>query len=156
MSDSFLSVFQKLAAQNNGDMTIVGDTLLVEPMQTGPATKEIKGPNGTMTKLILETELTNRQIGSIQDDRPLYVRVLAVGNGFYDSQEGKDVPLDVQVGDILLMGKLSVRWLSTFGPLLREGDKQIGICRESDKILQFRGQDGYDRVNALLAEAAKL
>lgn len=154
--DSFLSVFQKLAEQNKGDMTIVGDTLLVEPLQTGPATKEIKTDSGKKVSLILETELTNRQIGSIQDDRPLYVRVLAVGAGYYDEASGKDVPLDVQVGDVLLMGKLSVRWLSTFGPLLREGDKQIGICRESDKILQFRGQEGYDRVNSILADAVKL
>lgn len=156
MSESFLSVFQKLAAQNNGDMTIVGDTLLVEDLNTGPVTKDIKGPDGKVTKLILETTLTNKQIGSIQDDRPLYVRVLAVGQGFYDSETGKDVPLDVQVGDILLLGKLSVRWLSTFGPLIREGGNSIGICRESDKILQFRGQAGYDRINALLGEAAKL
>lgn len=151
--NSFLPVFEHLNAQNNGDMIVIGDTLLVEPVQQAPATKDVETADGKKVSIILETKLTNRQVGSVEDDRPLFVRVLACGSGYYDDETGKDLPLETQPGDIILMGKLSVRWLSTFGPLLREGDRQIGICRESDSILRFKGQAGFDRVNQILAEA---
>lgn len=147
---SFLPAFEHLRAQSQGDLVIIGDTLLVEPVQQAAATKEVTTNDGRKVGIILETQLTNRQIGSVEDDRPLFVRVLACGNGYYNKE---DVPLETQPGDIILMGKLSVRWLSTFGPLLREGDRQIGICRESDSILRFNGQSGFDKVNSILAEA---
>lgn len=150
---SFLPVFEHLNAQNQGDLVIIGDTLLVEPVAQAAATKDVTTNDGKKVSIILETQLTNRQIGSVEDDRPLYVRVLACGNGYYDTETKLDVELETKPGDIILMGKLSVRWLSTFGPLLREGDRQIGICRESDSILRFKGQKGFDKVNAILGEA---
>lgn len=152
MSDkqtSFLPVFETLASQNQGAMTIIGDTLIVEELNAGPATKEISTADGRKVSLVLESEMTNRQLGSIQDDRPMYVRVLAAGAGYDDN--GADVPCDAQVGDILLIGKLSVKWLSTFGPLLREGSRQIGLARDSDALIRFRGQEGFDKVNSILA-----
>lgn len=141
MNSKFLKVFTSLEATGNDFYHLIGDSLLVEEVPE----EEVKTESG----LILPSG-TQKQVDSFDDNRPMYVRVLAVGEGHYDLN-GKDVPLDTEMGDIGIVGKLSVEWFSTFAGLMcNVKGHRIGLMRESALKIRFRGQEGYDQVSRIL------
>lgn len=119
--------------------TLNGDFLLVERAKV----EEVKTASG----LILHTEFKQQRDG-LFDNMPEFVRVLDVGAGYYD-ESGKDVPLDVQVGDIILVGRASVKWLSVLEVPNYE-PFSIGITRETEIQLRFHGDEGYKAFMAAL------
>lgn len=129
-----------------GGFDLIGDVLIVEEIPV----EEKKTKSG----LIMNTGGVRRADG-LDMNQPLFVRVLAVGAGFYNDENGTDVPLECQVGDIILVGRMSVNWFSTFGPLISEANKQIGVTRESEMKMRFKGQEGYDLATSALGGGTK-
>lgn len=126
-----------LAAFKNVDMSaltheLVGDALLVEKITQ----EEIKTAGG----IIMAT--SSKQVGSISSDLPTFVHVLSVGKGYYNDETGEPVELNVQAGDIVLVGSLSVKW---FSMLEVDGYEpfSIGLSREAEIQLRFKGLEGY-------------
>lgn len=147
----YLDAFKVAVADAGDSFQLIGDCLLVEILPEA----EMKTTSG-----ILISQGSDRQINGFSADRPCFVRVLAVGAGYYDDGkmdegEPKSIPLDSAPGDILLVGKTSVKYLSTFGNILSYGKNQIGLCRDSDVQIRFKGQEGHDRFFGTLDKAAK-
>jgi hypothetical protein len=89
-------------------------------------------------------------VDGLDMNKPLFVRVLAVGEGYYDETTGNEIPLNVQVGDIILVGRIGVNFFSTFCGLVSETGNQIGLSRESEIRMRFKGEEGYQAVQQLL------
>lgn len=135
-----LKRFQKLAAEGGKNYELIGDCLIVEKIPD----EEIKTSGG----IIIQQDKSRQQLGTFADKRPVWVRVLAVGEGFY-SEKG-DHPLNVEVGDIALVGQHSTSWFSVFGKLKGYSTETIGLARESDIQLRFKGEEGFNAAFKLL------
>lgn len=140
----FAKAFKKVNESCRDAFTLNGDCILVEEVPL----EEPKTKSG----IVLATANKISQLDGIESNKPTFARVVAVGEGYVDAQ-GETIPLDCKVGDIILVGRLSVNWLSFLGPLVASGKSQLGITRESEIKLRFHGSDGYERVMATLSEA---
>lgn len=92
---------------------------------------------------------------SFKADRPHFVRILALGKGFYNEETNEDVPLNVQAGDIVLVGPISVKYFSTFGDLEAYEPDTIGITREAEILWRFKGEEGWKQVFTTLNKHTK-
>lgn len=128
----------KLAIESVGDaLTIVGDCLLVERLPK----KEVKFGS------IIAAPSASKQITGFDSNPPEFVKVLAVGRGYYDDDKNKDVPLDLKPGNIIELGRNSVVWFSSFGTVLdnQKDGTGIGLARESDHRLRFENMEAYNK-----------
>lgn len=139
MTSRYSERFESLKKEGHSSFVLVGNTLLVE---------KIKAPERKVGSLFVPTDVKQR--GSFDQDIAVFVRVLAVGEGYYDDVTKEDLPLDVQVGDIILVGQLSVKYFSFFGELQNYEPDTIGITRESEIQLRFRGEEGYKEAFRIL------
>lgn len=141
---SYLKAFEHVKSTCPEAFKLTGQCLLVEEVPK----RELK----TISGLILHSG-TKHQVDSILDNQPMEVRVLLVGEGFYDEETGKEVPLSTKPGDVILVGKLSVKWLSSIaGVFIQEGATRIGLLQESDTQLLYNGSTGYEAFGDALAE----
>lgn len=141
---SYLSAFQQLKEKCVDNYALVGDNLLVEELPK----EEYKSSGG----IVIASSINSRQLDSIEDNRPMLVRVLLIGNGYYDD-EGKEVNLDTKPGDIILIGKLGVKWLSSIaGVFIQKESTRVGLTRESEIQMRFIGQEGFDKFTSTLKE----
>lgn len=141
MRSKYYNLFQEVGKLQDKSFELIGNCLIVEKLPP----EEIKSASG----LIMAKGNQHVRDG-LFDNLPAFYKVLLVGSGYYDD-DGKTVPLNVQPGDIVLMGQHSVRQLSTFGPIVTDGTTIIGLAREEDISLRFIGEEGYEVVCALLS-----
>lgn len=150
----YLSKFLKLESNaSSAPVEIVGDIIVVE---------KIKEPEKkTASGLIYGIDVKN-QLGTIALDKPHWVRVLAVGAGYYKTSETDEggtieetIPLNVTPGDIILVGQTSVKYFSTFGELAGYEADTIGLTRESEILIRFKGEEGYNSAFEQLNRAAE-
>jgi hypothetical protein len=145
METKLQRAFKHLQEKCGDCFELVGDYLLVEEIPR----EEVKSPSGLIVSAPMDKI---SRVDGMEANRPIFVRVLLVGNGYYDTVEEagekieKTIPLDVKVDDILLVGRLSVKWLSYFGPLVSSSKNNLGILREGEKQLRFFGDEAYQRV----------
>lgn len=123
---------------------IMGDTIVVEQL----AEDEIKTSSG----LVIATP-DNHKTKNMSEKKSLFVRVLAVGKGYYDEDNDVDVPLDTRPGDICMVGQTSVLYFSVFGDLQDYEPEKIGITKENQIQMRFRGEGVYDAVFEALNRA---
>lgn len=140
-----LNAFEKAISQCKDDFYLTGDVLLVQKIPAPEHSKEVTGPNGQKTQIFLAGG-AEKKIDGLDMNLPMFVRVLAVGPGFYDPEdEAKSIGCECEVGDIILIGRMSVNWFSVFGSLISTATAEIGITRESEVRMRFKGQMGYDK-----------
>jgi co-chaperonin GroES (HSP10) len=140
MKSRYLDAVQQALQSNTDTIEIIGDIILVEEVPQ----EEVKTKSG----LIVSGSLKNRD--GFEQNRPTMAIVLAVGKGYYDGDT--EIPLNVRPGDIVLLGALSTKWLSYFGPIISAEGARIGLAREADIQIIFKGAAGYERLsNALKA-----
>lgn len=123
------------AVKENPDYKLYGSCLWVERIPE----EEIKTASG----IYLAATSTKSQIGTISADKPHFVTILAVGEGHYD-EDGKDVPLSVSPGDIVLIGTNSVKWFS-YLEIENYEPYSIGLTLESEIQIKFKGREAYER-----------
>ena len=121
------------AGEMKESVELIGDCLLVEKIKDEELT--------TKSGLIIAT--SSRQIGTFAENKPVWVRVLMVGEGYYDSETDTSIPLNAKPGDIALVGQVSTKWFSVFGELKNYEPETIGLTRESEIQLRFKGEDGF-------------
>ncbi len=138
---SWLKPFQELTKEGKELYTLIGSALLVEKMPED----EIKSKGG----IVVATPDNYRE--TMGDSRPIWVRVLAVGEGYYD--DGNHIPIEAKAGDICLVGPVSCQWFSAFGGLPGYSPGEIGISREEEIRLRFSGDDGKAKAIELLGRA---
>lgn len=90
------------------NLTPLGDRVIVEPLESEEVT-----PGGIV-------------LPETAKERPQKGKVLAVGPGARDDQ-GKRIPIDVKVGDVVLYGRYS-------GTEVKIKDKKYLILRENDVL----------------------
>src|SRR3990167_8873969 len=129
----YLEAFKKLSELRES-IEIIGDVLLVQMMPI----KEAKTKGG----LYMAPTHDKRQIDSWKTEQPVFVRVLAIGEGYYD-ETGNTIPLNVSVGDVCLVGQHSIKQLSMFGDIVTYGDITFGVTREAEIQVRFKGEEGY-------------
>lgn len=98
---------------------------LVKPIQGG-VTVAIKPLGDRVLIEPMEEELQKQGSLFIPDtakEKPQQGKVIAVGKGRYE--DGKLIPLDVQVGDMVLFGKYA-------GSEIKQDDREYLIVREND------------------------
>jgi hypothetical protein len=134
-------------------MYLTGDVLLVEKVTGQEYSKEVKRADGTSVKLHLSGG-AEKKIDGLDMNLPMFVRALAVGPGFYDPSDSdlKPVNCEVEVGDIVLIGRMSVNWFSVFGSLVSTSQAELGLTRESEVRMRFKGQAVYDKFFLALNE----
>lgn len=136
----YLAAFQKMATEGKEYYQLNGEFIIVE--EVPPEEKKTKGG------LVLPGH--ERQHDGFAQNRPTLVRVVAVGEGYYDDDTGESVPLDVAPGDVILVGGQSVKWLSYLGPIISSEGVRIGLSTASEVQMRFRGEEGYKKVCELL------
>lgn len=135
----YLKALEHAASEGKSNYQLVGDCLIVEVLKD----EEFKTKSG----LILASG-TKAQINGIDANKPLWARVLMVGEGYYDTDEDgnqTEVPLETKPGDVILIGKQSIEYFSVFGRLPNYGDTQLGLVRDGEVRMRFRGQEGFDK-----------
>lgn len=131
---------------NPGNIQLIGDCLLVEKINL----EERKTTSGIIlnaTKVTSHKDMTT-------EDAPQFVHILMVGEGYYDDETEQSVPLNAKAGDIAMIARLGVRWFSD----LEIADYQpyeIGLSRESEIKMLFRGPEAYAKVIEILNSGTK-
>lgn len=125
---SYLDRIQKAISEAKpGDFILKGTLLLVEKLDN-----EAKSSSGI-------TLGVSSHVQGIANQSMEKVRVLAVGEGYYDSSEDKEVPLDTHAGDIIFTQGGQIKWLPTAPGLGYVGGK-VGLMDESATQIRFRGE----------------
>lgn len=125
----------RLAAKEFEEL-LTGDLMLVEAIPQ----EEIVSAGG----IIIAS--TQRQVNSVKANLPHFVRVLAVGPGFYDPEDpAKITPLDTQPGAIIMIGENSVKWWSHL-PVTGYKPYDMGITSESEIQIKFKDDEAFRRV----------
>ena len=125
-----------LAAKDELGDLLTGDLLLVEAIPQA----EVKTTSG----IIIASD--SRQMNTVKANLPHFVRVLAVGPGYYDEENpDKTVALDTQPGAIVMVGDNSVKWWSHL-PVTGYKPYEIGITREAEIQVKFKTDEEFRRV----------
>lgn len=144
----YFKAFEAVRESLKDAMLLTGNLLIVEKASV----EEIK----TQTGIVIASSLDKKSINDIDANLPDFVHILAVGEGYYDDEDNKDVPLDSKPGDVALVGRNSVKWFSTFGVLGYKRDT-IGVVTEDQVQLRFKGYNGFQQfINALNEQVKKI
>lgn len=138
MTSKYLEKFRALAEEADQDFRLFGDFLIVERIHEKEKT--------TKSGIVMPATGLNPAKWD-QTDLPVLCHVLYVGEGYY-KDDGEEVPLAVEPGDIILIGQLSANWFKTFMSITEPGI--IGITRESEIKAKITGKDGYAKVDGIL------
>lgn len=136
--NKYMEAFGKLDDMRGGLFTLTGDLVIVKLFD-----EQVRTKSG-----IYMAEQSN-QIDGVNADKPTLAKVLLVGEGYHD-EDDKPIPLDVSIGDVIMVGKHSVSLVSKFGGVLFD---KVGIIRADQIQMRFKGQDAFDKAVAVLSEA---
>jgi len=129
----YLEAFKRAAEEVKESYQLNGGFVLVERIPQ----EEIQRKSG------LIIPINDKQVNSLGANLPVFVHVLAVGEGYY-KEDGTTQPTDVQPGDIILVGANSVKWFPVF-----EVDNyqpfEIGLTDEQETQIKFKGPENYQR-----------
>lgn len=146
MVSKYLHLFNEIETRYSDCHELIGDCIYVEELPE----PEVKTASG-----IVLTTNTGRVKEGITDNKPRFVLVLAVGKGFYDPETGKDVPVGVQPGDVVIVPSLGVEWFNVFGDLVCDAGHRIGLTRESEIRHRFKGAENYGKILGVLRRATE-
>lgn len=119
---------------------IIGDILVVEHLPD----EEVR----TQAGLILASG--QRQVGAFDADRPHFVRVLAVGPGYYNEETKEEIPLEYEKGNVLLLPTTAVKYFTSFGSYIGKQLKHkkgetfgVGIAKAGEEWFKFPNEESY-------------
>lgn len=129
------------AAIEAANPTLIGDVLLVSRIKL----PEPKSEGGLV---LASSAITGyKQVTGFDANKPIFLKVLAVGKGYYNETTGEDVPLDVEPGNIIEVGANSVVFFSSFGNIVDNVDagQGVGITREAEIRIKFKDQETFEK-----------
>lgn len=128
----YVAKFKKALEKVGDRVQIQGDIIFVERLtKLGGEEKQTAGG------IIIAAPPAKQK--SWAADQPEFVKVLAIGAGYVDD-EGKEVDIDLNPGDVVQVGANSVKWYTVFGNDL---SGNIGVMREGEKWVKFQGEEAY-------------
>lgn len=135
----YLTDFLRMSKEAKSCYEVIGDNILVEKIDD----EELKSKGG----IIIATPKDHVRM-SMNETKPTWVRVLEVGEGYWDAEKGT-IPLNSRPGDICLVPSATPQWFSVFGEYKAEPNT-IAIITESSIQLRFKGEEGYKKAFASL------
>lgn len=158
----YLGKFAALDKEAPHSYELIGDYLLVEKIKDEEFAKKVVTDDGRTVSLTISQSARQRQVDSFESGRPMWLRVLAVGKGYFkevtDDESGKiveeTVPLSTMPGDLVLVSSISVKFFSVFGELEGYEADTIGLTQEGSVQLRFRGEAGYQAAFSVLNNSA--
>lgn len=117
----YLQRFAKLA-DGPYKLPLRGNRLLLELLPK----PEVKSKGG----IVIATSLTDHRSTTVENAADIAV-VLATGEGYYD-ENGATVPLDLEVGNVVLISRFGMRTYSSFPGLNEYVADTIALARDSD------------------------
>lgn len=142
MTSRYLEAFQKLQASNN--VEFIGDLLVVEKLSI---------PQARSVGDLLVQDSDHARSAFSEATRPHLALVVAVGEGYYS--DDKDVALNTKPGDIVLVPPQSIKYFSAFGALANYQPDTLGITRDGEVQMRFRGAEAYEQAFDILNKYAK-
>lgn len=134
MESKYLEQFKKLQNDEAQKLfKLMGNRILVELL---PA-QEIKTAGG----LILSAPANQVKL-SAQSQQAVLAIVLMTGEGYVDN-DGKDVPMDVAVGNVVMLNDLGLRAYSTFPGVSGYTQSTIALTSEGDVQMSFESIENY-------------
>ena len=139
MESKYLNRFQKAASL----LPLRGNRILVEILPK----EEIKSAGG----LIIASNLDNHRTKTEQQRAKLAI-VLAVGTGYYDdsSDEGEDVPLDVQPGNVVMLSDYGLKYYSEFPGLAEFTGDSLALALDKDVHCAWESIEAYQEYSKAL------
>lgn len=119
MKSKYLKQFEAASSS----IRLRGNRILIEPMPK----EEIKSAGG----LIMAAPETDHR-STLEQNRASLAIVLAVGEGYYDEDTGADSPLDINVGNVVLVNAYGLRCYSSFPGVRDYTQDGIAMIRDSD------------------------
>lgn len=141
IESKFSNKFAKLAAEGSDLFELRGSSIIVELLPE----PEMKTAGG-----IIIAQDKNQLHGSVLQHKATVGLVLAVGAGFYDPETGKDIPLEVEVGDVLLLPTFSITLLSNFPGLEGITGNSLGLVKDESILFRYKGQEAFEVASRLL------
>jgi len=77
--------------------------------------------------------------------------VLLTGAGYVDS-DNNPIPLDVEVGNIVMINELGLRYFSTFPGINNYTKNTLALTSENDIQMVFPNMEAFEKYEALLNE----
>lgn len=121
---------------------LVGGVLFVEHIPD----EEVKSAAG----LILASG--DKQLGAFDADRPHFVRVISVGEGYYDDVTKEDIPLEYEPGNVLLVPLNAIKYFTSFGSYIGRQFKHkkgesfgVGIASAGEEWMRFDTLEDYKK-----------
>lgn len=134
---SYLPRFNKLKQLDPKPYSLRGNLMLVEKLPE----PELKTRGGIVLGGIIDNG--SKQINGLGADIPQFCRILDIGEGYTDD-DGNVIPnsMSVQPGDIVLINRLSIKYFSLFHTFFDYKPDQIGLARDNDIQMHFKGDEG--------------
>ena len=133
MQTKYLERFAKLA-DGPHKLPMRGNRLLLELLPP----PEIKTAGG----LIVASSLTDHRSATKENAADVAV-VLATGEGYY-GDDGAPVPLDLQVGNVVLVSRFGMRTYSTFPGIKDYVADTIALARDSDMHARWESVEAFE------------
>jgi co-chaperonin GroES (HSP10) len=115
--------------------TLTGNKLLIERLDVG----EVKTAGG-----LFITESSNTRI-DLKLQKPHVGMVIAVGQGYFDASENKYIPLETEIGNIVLINSAGCQYYATLPGISNYSNNQIGLTSESDVQFRFSSLEAFQQ-----------
>lgn len=136
MEVQYLEAFKKASKY----FELSGNKLLIERLELG----EVKSAGG-----IIMVENTKMH-SDLKLHKPLIGIVLATGKGYFDASTNDYTPLEIEVGNVVILNANGASFFSVVPGLSNYSANKIGITTETDVQLTFKDMQEYENyVNAL-------
>lgn len=132
MQSKYLAAFQRLKATANEHFILNSDRLIVEIL---PKEELKKG------SIIMAPPKDMRSM--TEENRAVLVLVLLVGEGYVDD-DGNDIPVKYQPGEILMVPFNSLRHYTQFPMLLDYTANELAQTREGEVIMSWPSFESYE------------
>lgn len=135
-ASQYLEKFKKLEGSK---FKLAGGRILVEVLPK----QEMKSAGG----LIIAAPSTHKGTADMQ--RAVLGIVLMVGEGYIDS-DGKDIPMEVKVGNVVVLNEFGVKYYSEFPGIKSYTENKLAMTGESEIQIKFESVDELIEFESLL------
>lgn len=133
----YLEKFKEAA----GSFQLFGNKILIERMELG----EVRTAGGL---IVADTSSVR---SDLRMQKPHLGVVLAVGPGYYDADENKYQPLDVQPGNIVIISSVGVQYYSLLPGSSSYNSNKVGITTESDVQMRFADLEAFNNYSKIMS-----
>ncbi len=139
MESKYLERFKKVASK----LPLRGNRILVEVLPK----EELKSAGG----IILNAPTSDHRSRTEQHRAKVAV-VVAVGSGYFDdsSEEGEDVPLDIQPGNVVMLSEFGLKYYSEFPGLSEYTGESLALALDKDVHCAWESIEAFKEYQKLL------